>query len=479
MRELIVSLSREDGPVYVRLANALRSAVEEGRLQPGELLPSTRTLARQIGVHRHTVMTALDELVAEGWLVAERGRGYRVVANLPVEFFQVSAAPRRETRGLRQWQPAVEVPAVRSQATGAEFAFPSGQPDLRLFPADEFYGHIREVLRSSPPAQLLAYGSPEGSPALLAELRTYLRRLRGICDGEVIVTHGSQEAIFLLGKLLLAPGDRVAVEEMGYPPAWGALRVAGARLEALPLDADGVDPDALERLARRVRVRMAYVTPLHQYPTTATLPLERRARLYEVADRYGIALLEDDYDHEFHYRCRPVAPIKSRDPAGLVLYVSTFSKVVYPSARLGFAVVPPALRESLAGLKRVVSRQNDSLQQEAMARWMASGGFERHLRRMRRCYERRLCAMAQALESRGYGGAFRKPDGGMSLWVDFRVPSRELARRAAARGVDVRPAAEFRLDGAETTFLRLGFASSDEEEIAQGMLRLSAAARGD
>lgn len=473
MRELHLVLPPGPEPLYLRLATALRAAFEQGVLQPGELLPSTRTLAGETGAHRHTVMAALDELVAEGWVQPEPGRGYRVVPTLPLEYYRVRAEPARVARP-RPWEPTVELPA-HDGLPECRFAFPSGQPDLRLFPTEEFFGCLRDVMRHGEPTTLLRYGDSAGTPRLREELRTYLRRVRGICDGVPVVTHGSQEAIFLLGRLLLAPGDTVAVEEMGYPPAWEALRVTGARLEGLPVDAEGVDPDALDRLACRRRVKLAYVTPLHQYPTTVTLSLERRAALYEVAERHGIALLEDDYDHEFHYRCRPVAPLKARDPAGIVLYVSTFSKVVYPAVRLGFAVVPERLAEPLAALKRVVSRQNESLTQEAMALWLAGGGFERHLRRMRRIYERRMEAMAAALEAEGLAGRFRRPAGGMSLWVDMGIPSRELGPRAERAGVAVRPAQEYRLDGQDTTWLRLGFASSNEAEISEGMALLARA----
>lgn len=471
MRELNLALAPGPEPLYLRLASALRTAFEQGVLQPGELLPSTRTLAREAGAHRHTIMAALDELVAEGWVHPEPGRGYRILSTLPTDYFRVRAQPAPAARA-RDWEPTLDL-QERDGLPECPYAFPSGQPDLRLFPSEEFFGCLRDVMREMDPTDLMKYGESAGTPGLRDELRTYLRRVRGICDGEPVVTHGSQEALFLLGRLLLAPGDAVAVEEMGYPPAWEALRVAGAELHGIPVDAEGLDPDALERLARKRRVKLAYLTPLHQYPTTVTLSLERRLALYEVAERHGIALLEDDYDHEFHYRSQPVAPLKARDPAGLVLYVSTFSKVVYPAVRLGFAVVPERLKGPLAALKRVVSRQNESLTQEAMARWMAGGGFERHLRRMRRTYERRMEAMASALEAHGYAGRFRRPDGGMSLWVDMGVPSREMGERAERVGVAVRPAQEYRLDGRDTTCLRLGFASSTEVEIAEGIARLA------
>ncbi|MEW6281392.1 MAG: PLP-dependent aminotransferase family protein [Candidatus Eremiobacterota bacterium] len=467
MRTLTLELGDDGQPLYRRLAGAVRRALDQRCLAPGELLPSTRDLARQLGIHRHTVLNALDELVAEGWLVAERGRGYRVVEALPSAFFQ--AEGQDGPVGAFPWDPVRRVDP-RLTPPALRYAFPSGQPDLRCFPADEYYRLTRQVLRRKAPHRLLAYSDPSGQPALKEQLQIYLRRLRAVADGEVVVTHGSQEAIYLLGQLLLGPGDTVAVEELGYPPAWQALASSGASLAGVRVDREGIDPEHFEWLLTTRKVRMLYLTPLHQYPTTVTLPRARRAAIYELAERHRIPILEDDYDHEFHYRCQPVAPLKASDPAGLVLYCSTFSKVLFPAARLGFAVVPKPLAGPLGELKRVVSRQNDNLTQETVALWMSSGGLERHLRRMRRLYQARMARMVDCLGREGV--SVQPPDGGMCLWVDFGVDSEALAAGAARREVAVQPGAAYRLEPGPCTALRLGFASSTEEEIEAGVARL-------
>lgn len=464
MRELNLSLADTSEPKYLRLAEAIRQAIEAGRIASGELLPSTRQLAQTYEAHRHTVMNALAELVSEGWLESEPGRGYRVVAGLP-RYFLTSPPP-----------PAPETPQPAHR-----YAFPSGQPDLRLFPTDEYYAILREVLRQSDPTTLLGYDDPAGCGDLLVQLGHYLRRLRDISSPEIVVTNGSQEGLFLISKLLITEsGQTAAVEEMGYPPAWEALRLAGAKLVGLPVDRHGMVPEALDQLARTSRVAVLYVTPLHQYPTTVTMPLERRRELYQVAAAHGISILEDDYDHEFHYRSRPLAPLKSRDPEHIVYYTSTFSKVVYPSARLGFVVLPPGQGARLAAIKRATTRQSNTLMQLAQARWMESGGFERHLRRMRRAYQSRLQQMVRVLEGGrerwGLPLLFEVPDGGMSLWVDFGVDSARLSGLAGQRGVGVTPGSEHRLDGGPSTYLRLGFASSDSQEITAGLEILMEAA---
>lgn len=459
MRELNLTLPEGDDPKYLRLAEAIRRAIEAGQLRPGELLPSTRALAERHDAHRHTVMNALAELVAEGWLESEPGRGYRVVDGLP-RYFSREAPP---------------VASV-SETEQPKYAFPSGQPDLRLFPTEEYYAILREVLRDSDPVALLGYDQPVGCSELLLQLAHYLRRLRDISAPEMVVTNGSQEGLFLIAKMLVSPGATVAVEEIGYSPGWDALRLAGGKLVGLPVDRHGLVPEALDRLARTVRVAAVYVTPLHQYPSTVTMPLERRRDLYQVASRHGVPILEDDYDHEFHYRSRPLAPLKSRDPEGLVYYTSTFSKVVYPSARLGFVVLPPGQGARCAELKRITTRQSNTLVQLAQARWMESGGFERHLRRMRRAYQARLAAMAGALERGreqwGLPLSFELPDGGMSLWVNFGVDTEELSRRAAEQGLAVTSGSAYRLDNGLSQHMRLGFASSDPTEIEGGIALL-------
>lgn len=409
-------------------------------------------------MHRHTISRALDELVAEGWLENEPGRGYRAVAPPAVELSDVEV----------RW-PQFTVTHELSPRQDAEYRFPSGQPDLRLFPRTEFFRVLRGRLRKMDPGALLGYSDPAGSLEFRAQLQTYLARMRGVKKGQVVVTHGSQEAIFLLGQLF-GKGRRktIAVEEMGYRPAWDALRLSGARLVGLPVDSEGLVVEALEELAAKEPPALLYLTPLHQYPTTVTLSVKRRQQLLALIARYEIPVIEDDYDHEFHYSGRPHLPLAGEDESGLVMYVSTFSKLVYPSARIGFCLVDEELLGPLCRLKRCTTRQNDLLLQGAMASWMEEGGLERHLRRMRKTYQRRLEQMADILGRAGM--SFEKPGGGMSLWVDLGVESDLVCRYAEEAGLPLRSGRYYSLDpNREVRHLRLGFASSGEEEMKEGL----------
>jgi GntR family transcriptional regulator/MocR family aminotransferase len=478
MPDLILSIPGDNRPAYLRIADGVRSAIQTGRLKPGEKLPSGRALARLLGVHRHTVGAAMDELVAEGWLQSGERRLRQVSAVLPSQFFEPqNGKPSLPQNRKHQWR------LVRSAETSEcgppdnkryRYAFQGGQPDLRLFPYDEIRACLSESLRRSP-ATRSGYANPAGHPYFIERVEAYLTHIRAVSGRKVIVTHGTQEAVFLIAQLLIKPGDKVAVEELGYSAAWDAFRAAGAELVPLRVDSDGVDPDALAEAAAQHRLRLIYLTPHHQYPTTVTLPACRRLRLYDIACRHRIPIFEDDYDHEFHYRCQPIAPLASSDPCELVVYSSTLSKIMFPSLRIGLLAVPDALYEPLLRLRMIVTRQNDVLLQDAVARWIDNGGFERHLRRMRRVYQERRDTTVEALEqaqARGLPVTWTVPDGGMALWMDCATDADAVAKRAAAKSVHVTTESAYRLDHRPGTHLRLGFASQTPNEIRKGMTLL-------
>jgi GntR family transcriptional regulator/MocR family aminotransferase len=414
-------------------------------------------------------MAAYEELVAEGWLESHPGLGYRVACDW------VHPAEATSDEPSFQWDFHHDLAAqAEPPRSAALYRFPSGQPDLRIFPHEEYYAQVRQALRRCPADDLLGYSNPAGRAYFCEQLGHYLRRVRGLkfAPEEMVVTHGCQEAVYLVARCWLTAGDVVAVEEQGFAKTWEAFRCCGARLAPVAIDEQGICPDSLEAVLKAQAVRMIYVTPLHQYPTTVTLTPARRQQVLQLAQRYNVPILEDDYDFEFHYHGPTQPPLKAQDPSGLVVYCSTFSKVLHPSARLGFLIAPAPLARRVARLKTVVSRQNDNLAQEAVAGWMAEGGFERHLRRMRRHYEVRRRTMAQALSAWSPALDFRLPHGGMCFWVDTGVDSARLAERALVEGVEVRPGCAYQLDQRPSRHLRLGFAYPTPQEIVEGLARL-------
>ena len=352
-----------------------------------------------------------------------------------------------------------------------------GRPDLRTVPVVELARAWRSALRHTR-GRLLSYGDPRGHPRLRQALAAMLTAERGLVPGpdDLLITRGSQQALFLVAQSLLKPGDRVAVEALGYPAAWAALRAWGAELVPIDVDAGGIRVDQVEDAMTAGGLRAVYLTPHHQFPTMVTLPADRRLALLELAARHRVAILEDDYDNEFHFTGRPVLPLAARDPYGVVIYVGTLSKTLAPGLRLGFVAGPPALLRGVRAARVSVDRQGDLALEYAIACLLEDGTIGRHLRRMRRTYAaRQLCFAGLLREHLGDHVRFELPAGGLALWVRSLSLDPEIwAARALARGVGFEPARRFHVHGAPLPWLRAGFASLDESELQRAVEVLSA-----
>ena len=307
-----------------------------------------------------------------------------------------------------------------------------------------------------------------------------LSSTRGLAAGadDVCITRGSQMAIALLARTLLAPGDVVAVEEFGYRPAVETFRAQGAKVVPLPLDRQGLKLEPLERLARAGGLRAVHVSPHHQFPTTVTLSAARRLRLLELARTYRFAILEEDNDHEFHYDGRPILPLAAADREGVVAYVGTFSKVLAPALRVGYVVAPRPLLERLVAHRLHIDVHGDRVLEHALAELIEEGEVQRHIRRVRRVYAARRDVLVQALRAR-LGGAleFDVPAGGIGLWtrVVDGIDVEAWSARAREHGAVFVTARSLAVDGKPRPFARLGFAALDPAEIEEGVRRLAAA----
>jgi len=483
MRAWNFSLSLSDGmPRFLAIARALTDDIRRGRLQPGAPLPGSRTLAGSIGVHRNTVLAAYRELEAEGWLVTRPGGGTFVSTALP------DVKPRRFSAAARGAMPArpgfdLGLPCERVDLAPplpkGTLSLAGGQPDVRLLPAALLARAYRRVLGAQGPA-LLTYGDPRGHVRLRRALSAMLAATRGVaCDEDtLIVVRGSQMALDLTARALIVPGDTVAIEELGYRPAWTALELAGARLQPLPVDEEGLRVDALEALCSKQRVRAVYLTPHHQYPTTVGLAAGRRLELLRLARRHRLAIVEDDYDNEFHFEGRPTLPLASADESGVVVYIGTLSKILAPGLRLGFIAAPRLLVDRLATLRMGMDRQGDQAIECAVAELVEDGEVQRHARRMRRIYQARRDALAAAIEQQLSGiVSFARPAGGMALWaaVAPKVDVEAWSAAAFAAGVAFFPARRFAFDGRSRPFARLGFAALTEAELQEAVRRMAAA----
>jgi GntR family transcriptional regulator / MocR family aminotransferase len=292
------------------------------------------------------------------------------------------------------------------------------------------------------------------------------------------VTRGSQMGLALLARALVRPGDVVAVEELTYAPAAEAFRLQGATVVPLPLDAHGLRIEPLEKLAAQGTLRVVHVTPHHQFPTTVTLSAPRRLRLLDLARRHRFAIVEEDYDHEFHYEGRPVLPLASADRWGVVAYVGTFSKVLAPALRIGYVVAPRPLLASLAAHRLYIDVQGDRVLEYALAELIEEGAVQRHIRRIRREYAARRDVLVDALRRQlGSALSFDVPAGGIGLWARAAdgIDIDAWAARAAQRGALMITAQSLAVDRRPRPFARLGFASLDRSELREGVRRLAAA----
>jgi GntR family transcriptional regulator/MocR family aminotransferase len=453
------------GPKYLRLARAIVEMIKSGSLGPGTWLPSSRELSEQIGIHRHTVTAALDELCKEGWLVVVERKGFQVASALS-EMGSQPAPFRFDIVHRISFGDFVSPGPIT-------YNFLSGVPDLKEFPIEEYRACINEGVREGDLARL-GYGSPLGYEPLREALAVYLKRVRGIEGRSIVVTHGSQEGLYLTAHLLVSPGDYVAIEDPGYPPVREAFKAMGAKIALLQVDEEGVVPDHFESQIKRFRPKLVYLTPTHQFPTTGSMSASRKQQILTLAQQHGTVIFEDDYDHEFHYISAPPSPLASLDYSGQVLYSSTFSKLMFPGSRLAFMAVPSQFAHELAQWRRITTHQNEILSQDALYRWIVNEGIYTHLRRMKKLYQARRDVMVDALTR--FGGqqvSWKSPDGGMALWLDVQGDADLVAARALKNQIFVTAESYYRHRKGIYSGIRLGFSSLTEREIVEGIENLA------
>jgi GntR family transcriptional regulator / MocR family aminotransferase len=468
--------------LHEQIFEGLRSRILSGALAPGLRIPSSRQLAAELDVARSTVIQALEALIAEGYLVARAGSSTRVAPELPIVPEQKvrSAVPRggrgpRLSATARAWKAASPVGAPRLGV--APRAFRPGVPALDLFPT-ALWGRTVARVHARASTGLLDGGDPAGLASLREAIATHVSASRGVrCVPEqVFVTAGTQQTFDEVLRLVLDPGDAVWVEDPGYPGARRAVLAAGGRPVPVPVDADGLDVEA--GIARAPRARVALVAPSHQYPLGSTLGLARRMALLRWAERTRALILEDDYDSEFRHRGRPLTALQGLDDAGCVVYVGTFSKSLFPGLRLGFLVAPPPLVEVFAASRALASAPVSSLEQAALASFLAEGHFARHLRRMRAAYRERGEALLDALLAECSGVLTPRPcDTGMQLCASLAAPLSDVRVRdeAARLGVEVAALSGYFLGRRRESGLVFGFGGVRPEALRAGARTLARA----
>jgi GntR family transcriptional regulator / MocR family aminotransferase len=457
----------------------LRSAILEGRLRSGRRLPSTRTLARDLRVSRNTVAAAFDQLVAEGFVEARVGSGTRVTSALSGRV-SPGIGPLTASRVVRN-RPSISRRGrfLSKRRAGSRVTtsrpFRPGWPALDHFPLDVWSRLASRVARQLG-RDLLGYSSPAGYVPLRKAIAEYLGVARGVrCSEEqVIVTSGSQQALYIAAQALMDPDDEVWVEDPGYLGTRGALEAAGARLIPIPVDEAGIDVRFAER--RHQPPRLVVVTPSHQFPLGVTMSAARRVELLRAARRLRAWIIEDDYDSEFRYSSRPIAALQGMDDDGRVVYVGTFSKTLFPGLRLGYAVVPPALVSTFAAARSVLDVHSPTLDQAVLAEFIRTGHFARHLRHMLALYSERHRVFVEESKHHLRGSVeVAVSDAGLQCvgWLAPDLGESAVARAATRHDVDVTPLSRFALRRARRAGVLLSFGAFEPQQIRAGVRRLA------
>ncbi|WP_241758630.1 MocR-like pyridoxine biosynthesis transcription factor PdxR [Pyxidicoccus parkwayensis] len=477
-------------PLQEQLAEALRGAILAERLAPGTRLLSTRVLAEQLDVSRNTVLNAYARLLAEGYLVGQTGSGTYVARELPERLLSVrreaareparrTDAPRLSKRGAAVAEGAAKVESPSSGMGPGRMAFRPGIPALDAFPS-ELWGRLLHNRWQRSWHDLMSHVPAAGYAPLRRAVADYLATARGVrCVPEqVLIVNGTQQALSLAAQVLLDPGDSVWVEDPGYVPAHGVFAAAGAVRVPVPVDAEGLDVEAGQRLCPDAR--LAVVTPAHQFPTGVVMSERRRKALLAWAARSDAWVLEDDYDSEFRYEGRPLPSLQGLAPDARVLYTGTFSKVLSPALRLGYLVVPESLVDAFSAARGTFDRHSPVLDQAVLADFFTQGHFSRHVRRMRVLYAARQQTLVEAARRELRGLLDVQPlHTGLHLvgWLPEGVDDSAASERAERAGLWAYALSDFRLESRGRGGLVLGYACVPEAELTEAVSRLARALR--
>ncbi len=444
-------------PLHQQIYDGLHRAILDGLIRPGQRVPSTRELAAELGVSRLPVLGAYEQLLHEGYLTGRTGSGTFVSEALPDDMLGVAVVEPRATKSR----------ALAHRYEGGLRPFRTSLPALDHFPQAVWARLVARHAHALTPA-MMAYGDPAGLPQLRSAIADYLRTARAVrCEADrVLVVSGSQAALRLCASVLLGRGDSVAVEEPGYPGAHSALVASGAELVPIPVDGEGLDVHALDAIGKRVRA--VYITPSHQYPLGASMSAARRLALLEWAGRRNAWVIEDDYDSEYRYVSRPLPALQGMSTNDRVVYIGTFSKVLFPSIRVGYVVAPKALCEKFALEREATDVFSPTLYQLVLTDFLNDGHFARHLRRMRLLYLSRRDAVLEGLDRYCQGVlTVHNADAGLHVATLLTGALRDgdVLSHMLARGLTAHRLSMCYVGGKPRQGLLLGFGGFDEKQL--------------
>lgn len=464
--------------LHQQIYDGYRAAIIDGRLPPRQRIPSSRGLASALGVSRFPVLNAYAQLMAEGYLESRVGAGTVVSSSLPEQL--TSCAPsgvpnevRRAGRRLVARHSFIPDPESSPPWLRGWGAFGVGQVAVDQFPHHIWSSLVVRRSRSTD-AKSFHYGDPMGSEALRETLASYLRTARSVrCEaGQVMITSGSQQALEISARVLLDSRSSVCIEEPCYQLARDVFALTGCHLVPVPVDQEGLNVAAGIKRCRKPRT--VFVTPSHQFPLGMTMSASRRLRLLDWAQRAGSWIIEDDYDAEYRYESLPIASLQGLDANSRVIYIGTFSKVLFPSLRLGYIVIPPDLVDHFLAMRRAMDLGPPTFYQEVLADFITEGHFARHIRRMRVLYGERRRVLVDSIDKElGSAANVLGDEAGMHLTVTLPNQSHDvkIAELAARQNLRIWPLSPSYLDEARPGFI-LGFGSAPTEEIPAAVRKL-------
>jgi GntR family transcriptional regulator/MocR family aminotransferase len=457
-------------PIYHQLTNQFIDLIKQGTLQSGQRLISSRELSTQLRIHRKTVVLAYDDLISQGWFETKKGSGTFVARNLPeikpLKLANDSSAYRQKA-GFRFERKSVISKAV-DKSSDFKLHLDDGFPDPRLAPLNELARAYRSNLIRGNSYVKLGYGDTRGSQFLREQLAHYLNDTRGlkITPNNLLIVRGTMMGFYLANLAFVRQGDRVVMGDMNWESGRMNSLHAGASIISIRSDENGMLVDELENPCKKNAVRLVYITPHHDYPTSVTLKADRRIKLLKLAEKYGFIIFEDDYDYDFHYESRPILPLASVDKSGLVLYSGSFTKNISPAFRVGYLAGPEDVIEHLAYHRRIIDRQGDLVLENAIAELLKENIIQKHLKKSLKEYHRRRDSFCELLQTNLSNEiSFQIPEGGMAVWTNFdrRIDLNRTIQKAAKNKLYV-------TSGVTTNKInagRLGFASSTIAELEQ------------
>ena len=470
-------------PLYRQLYQQLREQILNGAVPPGARLPATRQLANRLSIGRITVTQAYDQLQAEGYVIRRQGAGTHVASDLPLSSAcETSQAESTRHITLSKWGQRVvqSSPGTErrnpTQNSAIEIDFGFGRSFPHIFPYAVWRSLLARYL-STDDVMLSRYGSAAGFHPLREAISDYLAHLRGVhCRAEeVVIVNGAQQALDIIARLLLNEGDEVLVETPGYTDAFAVFQAHGARLCPLAVDNAGFPVEAIPAGSE---ARLVFVTPANQFPRGGAMPVERRLALLQWAQQAQALIIEDDYDGALRYEGQPLAALQGLDDTGQVIYLGTFSKVLFPALRLGYVVLPAALLQPFLKAKAIVDRGAPTLTQAAVADFITEGHFERHLRRLRKEYGRHRQTLVAAIEKYlAQHATFAVEPAGLHvmLYLDEELEEGQIVAHAMAAGVRVYAGAPYHLQQPAPPSILLGFSGLSATQIEEGVRRLGLA----